>query len=223
MSHVSPNESPPSTPPTVFVVDDDDDLRESLVLLVDALGFPSRGFRDAREFLKFYDGAFPGCLVLDIRMPGQSGLAMYEQLLRQGKRLPVIFMTAHADVSTAVAAMKTGAIEFLEKPFDRTMLSERIRRALALDEQWRQGESRFRALDERLANLTATDRETLALLAEGRSNKGIAAQLMITERGVELRRSRLMHKLGVRTLAELLDLTTTHRVLEEVRRVSSVR
>lgn len=214
---------PIPSPPTVFVVDDDDDLRESLVLLIEALGFPARGFADGEEFRQWYDGAAPGCLVLDVWLPKRSGVELYELLLHEGKRLPVIFMTAHADVSTAVAAMKTGAIEFLEKPFDRTMLLDRIRKAIALDGEWRQRETEFRALDEQIASLTSTDRETLALLTEGHSNKSIAATVMISERAVELRRARLMQRLGARSLAELLDLTITHRVLEEVRFLSGQR
>lgn len=204
-------------PPTVFVVDDDDDLRESLVLLIEALGFAVRSFADGEEFRRTYDGITPGCLLLDVWLPTRSGIELYEQLLQEGKRLPVIFMTAHADVSTAVAAMKTGAIEFLEKPFDRVMLLDRIRKAIELDGQWRQRESEFRALDLQIAALTSTDRETLALLTQGHSNKSIAARLLISERAVELRRSRLMQRLGAKTLAELLDLTITHRVLDEVR------
>ena len=208
-----------STSPTVFIVDDDHDLRESLVLLVEALGLRARGFGSAAEFRHCYDGE-PGCLVLDIHMPGQSGLALYEQLIREGKRLPVIFITAHADVPTAVAAMKTGAIELLEKPFDRTALASRIHNALELDAAWRRHEVEFHRLDQQVSALTRTDRETLQLLLSGYSNKQIAARLMITERAVELRRARLMQKLGVRTLAELLDLTVTHRVLQEVRSMS---
>ncbi len=107
------------TTATVFVVDDDDEMRDSLATLLDVLGFAVRTFAGGSSFARFYRPEMPGCLVLDIRMPRQSGLELYEQLLREGKRLPVIFITAHADVSTAVAAMKTGAIEFLEKPFDR--------------------------------------------------------------------------------------------------------
>ena len=105
--------------PTVFVVDDDDEMRASLATLLDVLGFAVRTFSSASSFLRFYQAGMPGCLMLDIRMPRQTGLELYEQLLREGKRLPVIFITAHADVPTAVAAMKTGALEFLEKPFDR--------------------------------------------------------------------------------------------------------
>lgn len=209
-------------PATVFVVDDDRDFRESLLLLVEALGFPVCGFCDGPEFHSFYDNQ-PGCLILDVRMPQLSGPELYEQLLREDHRLPVIFITAHADVATAVAAMKSGAIEFLEKPFDRSTLGDRIRKALALDAQWRRQDAEFHVLEEQIAQLTRTDCETLELLVAGASNKSIAAQLMISERAVELRRARLMHRLNVRTMAELLHLTITHRILNDLRLCSPRR
>ena len=134
-----PREMPPAdySNPTVFVIDDDQQMLDSLEVLLDALGFRVQAFASPSSFQRVYRPEMPGCLLLDIRMPRQNGLELYEQLLREGKRLPVIFITAHADVSTAVAAMKTGAIEFLEKPFGREMLLDRVRKALALDAQWR--------------------------------------------------------------------------------------
>ena len=204
--------------PTVFVIDNDSAMRESLVESIGRLGFRALGFAEAGRFHRFYRANDPGCLVVDVHLPGRSGLELYEQLLREGKRLPVIFITAHPDVPTAVAAMKTGAIEFLEKPFDRTRLQALLEKALAIDAEWRRRDAEFRRLDERVAGLTRTDRETLQFLVSGHPNKKIAATLMITERAVELRRSRLMQKLGAHTLAELLDLTITHRVLDELRR-----
>jgi FixJ family two-component response regulator len=165
----------------------------------------------------------PGCLVLDIRMPRQSGIELYEQLLREGKRLPVIFITAHADVSTAVAAMKTGAIEFLEKPFDRQLLLDRVQKALQLDAQWRSQDAEFAELAERVARLSERERETLAMIQAGESNKMMAAKLFITERAVEMRRAAIMRKLQVGTVAELLDLTISHRILAELRQAADDR
>jgi FixJ family two-component response regulator len=150
-------------------------------------------------------------------------LELYEQLLREGKRLPVIFITAHADVSTAVAAMKTGAIEFLEKPFDRETLVDRVQRALALDAEWRRRDAEFASLHERVARLTPREQETLTLIQAGATNKAIAAQLSITERAVEMRRSAIMRKLQVRSAAEVIDLSTTHRILAELRRAAAER
>jgi len=202
--------------PTVFVVDDDRQMRDSLVLLIETMGFSARSFASASGFHRFYRGHFAGCLVLDVRMPIQNGLELYEQLIREGKRLPVIFITAHADVSTAVAAMKTGAVEFLEKPFDRHTLLARIEKALALDAQWRRREADFREMDARIAGLNERDRETLQLILSGTSNKVMSARLYISERAVEMRRAAIMRKLRVRSLTELLELTITHRLLAEI-------
>jgi FixJ family two-component response regulator len=159
----------------------------------------------------------PGCLVLDICMPQQSGLELYERLLLEGKRLPVIFITAHADVSSAVAAMKSGAVEFLEKPFDRATFVDHVQKALALDAEWRRQDSRYAATRERIEQLNEREFETLNLIQAGESNKSMAAKLFLTERAVEMRRSAIMKKLGVGSVAELIDLTTTHRMLTEFR------
>lgn len=205
--------------PTVSVVDDDDDFRESLLSLLTALGYCATGYRNADDYLRRADQADPGCLMLDIRMPGQNGIDFYGDLVRAGKKRPVIFITAHADVSTAVAAMKTGAIEFLEKPFRKEVLDELVARAFRLDAEWRGSEERFRRLDEAIRGLSATDLETLSLILAGETNKAMAARLFISERAVEMRRQRLMQKLGVRSVPELLDLAITHRVLAELRSV----
>ncbi len=212
---------PREYPPTVFVVDDDDAMRASLATLLDVLGFAVRTFPSAAAFERHYRSDMPGCLVLDIRMPRQSGLDLYRQLLLEGKRVPVIFITAHADVPTAVAAMKTGALEFLEKPFDRHMLLERIRAAIALDAEWRRREEDFVTLEGRIRRLNDRDRETLALVLAGEANKTMATKLSITERAVEMRRSAIMKKLEVESLAELMELAVTHRVLDELRHAAS--
>lgn len=210
-----------SRPPTVFVVDDDRPMRDSLVMLIETMGFAAQSFASAREFHRFYAAPQPGCLVLDVRMPRQGGLELYEQLVREGKRLPVIFITAHADVTTAVAAMKSGAIEFLEKPFDHETLRARIAKALALDAEWRRREAEFNAVAQRIARLNDRERETLELILAGAANKVMASRLFISERAVEMRRARIMHKLQVNSLAELVDLAVTHRLLSEISGLSS--
>jgi len=215
--------SSPPAEPTVFVVDDDQQMRDSLVALLEVLGFNVQVFSAPGGFHRFYRREMPGCLLLDIRMPRQSGLALYEQLLQEGNRLPVIFITAHADVSTAVAAMKTGAIEFLEKPFDRETLVDRVRKALALDAEWRRHDAEFAALNERIVRLTLRERETLELIQAGDTNKAIAARLSITERAVEMRRSAIMRKLQVRSAAEVIDISATHRILADLRRAAIER
>ncbi|HEY4308776.1 MAG TPA: response regulator [Pirellulales bacterium] len=205
-----------SNTPTVYVVDDDQPLRNSLVGLIKAMDFCAQGFASAAGFHRFYRRNLPGCLVLDVRMPGQGGLELYEQLLHEGKRLPVIFITAHADVPTAVAAMKTGAVEFLEKPFERDTLRAHLQKGLALDAEWRRHEAEFNAIDERIARLNERDLETLQLIIAGTSNKVMAARLFISERAVEMRRAAIMRKVEVRSLAELLELAITHRLAVEV-------
>ncbi len=212
--------SSPDTP-TIFVVDDDQQMRDSLCALLEALDFRVCAFGAPGAFLRHYRSEMPGCLLLDIRMPRQSGLEMYDQLLRGGKRLPVIFISAHADVTTAVAAMKTGAIEFLEKPFDRATLVEHVQRALALDAQWRRRDAEFAELSRRISRLNSRDRETLALIQAGETNKAMASRLQLTERAVEMRRSTIMRKLQVRSVVELIDLTATHRILADVRRAAA--
>lgn len=202
---------------TVFIVDDDFDMRSSLQVLVSAMGYQVRTFASAAEFRNQYHPDVPGCLILDIYMPVQNGLELYAELLHEGIRLPVIFITGHADVSTAVAAMKSGAIEFLEKPFDRHTLRRLIRHACALDISWRQHDARFAELQTQMQSLTGRERETLALIAEGAPNKTIAARLGLTERAVEMRRARIMQKFNVRSLAELLDRVVTYRLLAELR------
>ena len=203
--------------PTVFVVDDDRDFRESLVALLSALGHRVEAFDCAQAFRDAFIGGRPGCVLLDIRMPGESGIEMYSDMVRRGRRLPVIFVTAHADVTTAVTAMKTGAVEFLEKPFERNRLADLVDRALKLDAEWRQADQRFEELDESIQRLSENDRETLELIFEGATNKAMAARLFISERAVELRRQRLMQRLRVRSVPELLELAITHRVLSELR------
>lgn len=210
-----------SSRPTLFVVDDDELMRESLRTLLSVLGYDVLPFSTPGGFHRHYRAEMPGCLILDIRMPRQSGLELYEQLLQEGKRLPVIFITAHADVPTAVAAMKTGAVEFLEKPFDREKLLNRVRRALDLDAEWRSQDAQFAALAARIAVLNERDRETLQMIQAGESNKAMAAKLFISERAVEMRRSSLMKKLQVSSVAELIDLTSTHRILAELNNLKS--
>lgn len=209
--------------PTLFVVDDDHQMRDSLQTLLEVLGYAVAPFSAPGAFYRYYRAEMPGCLILDIRMPRQSGLELYEQLLQEGKRLPAIFITAHADVPTAVAAMKSGAVEFLEKPFERRTLLDRVERALELDATWRQQDAAFAILAARIAVLNDRDRETLKMIQAGELNKAMAAKLCISERAIEMRRSSLMKKLGVASVAELVDLTSTHRILDELRQNVDLR
>jgi len=196
--------------PTVYVVDDDPDLRDSLHWLMRTVGLRVEVFASAAEFLAGFSPGAPGCLVLDVRMPGTSGLDLYEALVARGEAIPVIFITAFADVPMAIRAMKSGAIEFVEKPFNRQTLLERVQRAIRDDADRRRLLADREAVGRRFQALTCKDLEVLGLIKDGQPNKSISAALNITTRAVEMRRAGLMKKLGVRTLAELLRLAFEH-------------
>jgi FixJ family two-component response regulator len=202
----------------VYIVDDDPDMRDSLLWLMKTVGIRAQTFASATEFLRDFTPNGPGCVILDVRMPGTSGLDLFEQLVARGEGMPVIFITAHADVPMAVRAMKSGAVEFVEKPFNRQTLLDKVQRAIKDDSERRSRMAARANLSGRFQRLTDKEREVLELIKEGRPNKEIASQLQITPRAVELRRSSLMRKLGVRSLIELLRLTIVREVgLEGVR------
>jgi FixJ family two-component response regulator len=182
-------------------------MRDSLRWLMTAVGLRVEVYGSAGEFLERFAPEGPGCLVFDVRMPGTSGLDLFEQLAARGEGTPVIFITAYADVPMAIRAMKSGAIEFVEKPFNRQQLLERVQRAVREDAERRRVLAAREAARRRLGRLTDKEREVLELVKDGRPNKAISATLSITPRAVEMRRSSLMRKLGVRTLAELIKLS----------------
>jgi FixJ family two-component response regulator len=203
--------------PVVYIVDDDPDMRDSLRWLLTTVGLRTLAFSSAAEFIREYSGHGPACLVLDIRMPGESGLDLLEQLTSSGLRIPVLFITAYADVPMAVRAMKSGAVEFLEKPFNGQVLLEKVQRALKRDADRLARESSLEQVQERLEKLTGKEREVLEMIWNGRPNKEIAARLDVTPRAVEMRRASLMRKLGVRSLPDLLRLTIGHDAALESR------
>jgi FixJ family two-component response regulator len=198
--------------PVVHVVDDDPDMRDSLTYLMQSVGLAVRTYDSAAEFLAEYRDQRPGCLLFDVRMPEISGLELYEQLLAQGVRLPVIFMTAFADVPMAVRALKSGAVEFIEKPFHMQSLLERVQRAIADDVARRAQGEQWDDFGRRLADLTSREREVLELVLTGVPNKAIANKLEITERTVELRRASVMKKLHVQSTIELIRLVTQYEI-----------
>jgi FixJ family two-component response regulator len=198
--------------PTVYIVDDDPDMRDSLHWLMRTVGLQVETFPSALDFLRNFAPRGPGCLIFDVRMPGTSGLDLFESLIARGEQMPVIFITAYADVPMAIWAMKSGAVEFIEKPFNRQTLLEKVQRAIRDDVQRRRHRADKEAIRTRFRRLTAKEREVLELIKEGQPNKVIATRLEITPRAVEMRRAGLMKKLGVRTLAELLRLTIAHEV-----------
>lgn len=192
--------------PTVYVVDDDADVRESLRWLLKTVGLRSVICASAEEFLREYREEGPACLVLDVRMPGSSGLDLFEATIARGGGLPVLFITAHADVPMAVRAMKSGAAEFLEKPFNAQVLLEKIQQALRESSARRERRAALDGSRARFETLSEKEREVLERIRAGMSNKEIATRLGVTLRAVEMRRAGLMRKLGVESLSELLRL-----------------
>ena len=193
--------------PIVFVVDDDDAVRNSLRLLLKSASLSTTAFASAQEFLAGWTTEQPGCLVLDVRMPGMSGLELQEELNRRGAIIPVIFISGHADVPMAVEAIQHGAFDFLQKPFSDQDLIDRIQRALAADADNRQALSQLDELRKRYATLTPREQEVLVLVTDGRANKVMAGDLGVSQRTIEIHRARVMEKMGARSIAQLVRMT----------------
>jgi FixJ family two-component response regulator len=192
--------------PTVFVVDDDEGVRNSLRFLLKSVGLATDALASAGEFLAAYKPDQPGCLVLDVRMPGMSGLELQQQLNLRGAVIPVIFITGHGDIPMAVEAMQQGAFDFLQKPFRDQDLIDRIQRALERDARNRAALNQHARIRERLASLTPREREVLALMTRGQPNKIMAAELGVSQRTVEIHRARVMEKSGAASLAQLVRM-----------------
>jgi FixJ family two-component response regulator len=191
----------------VYIVDDDPAVRDSLGLLMKSVGLASREFGSAADFLDNYDPVVPSCLVADIRMPGLSGLELQQVLLDRHAEIEIIFITGHGDVPMAVKAMKAGALDFIQKPFRDQELLDRINSALQSDEKRRESLEETSAIQTRLDTLTPREKEVLDKVVEGCANKVIAMDLGVSQRTVELHRARVMHKMGVRSLAQLVRIT----------------
>jgi two-component system response regulator FixJ len=194
------------TEPTVFVVDDDQEMRRSFKWLIESVRLPVEVFECAEAFLQAFNPSRPGCLLLDVRMPGMGGLRLLDWLRSQGAYLPVIVFTGHGDVSMAVEALKGGAFHFIEKPASCQQLVHCIQDALALDRDLRTKASKQAAIEARLAQLTPRERGVLERVVEGEPNKCIAMELGITERTVEKHRESIMEKMGTRSLAKLMQM-----------------
>lgn len=189
--------------PTVCIVDDDAEFRDSVAELLQSVGLNVRKFGSVAEFLKTALADGPTCLVLDVRMPGQSGLDLQRDLVAANRQVPIIFMTAHGDIPMTVRAMKSGAIEFLTKPFRDQDLLDAVEAGLSRDRTRRETETALAALKERFDSLSTREREVLLQVTAGRLNKQIAADLGIAEATVKVHRARLMRKMKVRSLPEL--------------------
>ena len=190
--------------PTVFIVDDDPAVREGLSRLVRSAGYPVECFETAAEFLETWRDDRPGCLVTDVRMPGMSGLELQERMRAEGSSIPTIVLTGFGDVPGAVRALKGGALDFLQKPFEPDVLLVRIAEALKEDARVRKASARAAEVRSRLTKLTPREREVMAHVIDGKANKVIALELGISERTVELHRGRVMRKVGARSVAQLI-------------------
>lgn len=192
--------------PKVFIVDDDEAIRDSLAWLFKTRGLEAETFASAEAFLSRCEPARAGCLVLDIRMPGMSGLELQEKLAGAGCTLPVIFLTGHGDVPMAVSAIKRGAFDFIEKPFNDNALVDLVIRGLEHDARARAQRAGQAGVASRLAQLTPREREVMELILAGKLNKVIADELDISMRTVEVHRARILEKMGVRSAVELAQL-----------------
>ena len=190
----------------VHVIDDDDAVRDSLAVLLESAGFAVRTYGSACVFLAAAAGLQGGCVLTDLRMPDMDGLALQRRLAEQRLRLPVIVMTGHGDVPVAVEALKAGALDFLEKPFDDEHLLSAVLRALAASQRTRREAAAAAGIAARLASLTPREREVLGRLVKGQPNKTIAYDLGTSPRTVEVQRARVMEKMGARSLAELVRM-----------------
>jgi two-component system, LuxR family, response regulator FixJ len=193
-------------PSTVFIVDDDSGVRSSIRVLLKSIGIAATALASAQEFLASFDPDQPGCLVLDIRMPGMSGMELQQQLNMRGAIIPVIFITGHGDVPMAVEAMQHGAFDFLQKPFRDQDLIDRIQKALARDRETRAALRKHSQIRERLDSLTPREKDVLRLLTQGQQNKVMAGELGLSQRTVEIHRAHVMEKMGASSVAQLVRM-----------------
>ena len=194
--------------PTVYVVDDDDAVRDSIALLLEIAGLDVECFADAESFRSAWRSDMAGCLLLDLRMPGISGIELQRFLVEQQSRLPIIFLSAHGDIPTTVRALKAGAIDFLTKPVDGALLVERVRVALGVSSEAVERRDEISEGSARLEQLTEREREVMKLALSGMSNKEIAQYVEISYRTVEYHRSRILFKTGASSLLQLAHRST---------------
>jgi len=193
--------------PTAYVVEDDESIRTLWRWLMESNEIPVRTFVSASEFIECYSANAPGCLILDLRLPGMNGLELQDYLNRRGIEIPIVFVTAHGDVRTAVTALKGGAVDFIEKPFNYRQAVSVVQKAFERDTASRSRRAREAETATRIAALTERERAVLQRVIGGKQNKVIADELEISVKTVEFHRSKLMEKMGVNSVAELVQLT----------------
>ncbi len=191
---------------TVFIIDDDQEVREAIALLMQSIELPAKTYQSAQDFLDNFDPKHPGCIVLDVRMKGMSGLALQEHLNKLSLAPPVIIVTGHGDVPMAVQAVQNGASNFIEKPFHEQVLLDSIHRALEEDAKQRGKAIKIAEIHKRLARLTRRERQVIDQVVKGKRNKNIATALHITQSTVEAHRAKAMEKLEAKSLSELMRI-----------------
>lgn len=204
--------------PTVFIVDDDEAVRDALGLLLRSVGLASEAHASGDEFLATFDPGRPGCLLLDVRMPGASGPEVQARLAALGSSLPIIFLTAHGDIDMAVKAVKAGAFDFIQKPFRDQVLLDKIQFALTRDARLRQERREIDAVRSRIASLTPREHELLEMVVAGRANKVIAEELGISQRTVEIHRAHVMRKMEADSVTDLVRMLMRARPQDPVTR-----
>ena len=196
----------------VFVVDDDQAMRNSLKWLIESVGMKVETYSTADEFIQNYYPGRAGCLLLDVRMPGMSGLELQEHFIKHQINIPIIIITGHGDVPMAVRAMKSGAVDFNEKPFNDELLLESIRNALSMDVEQRAAQAERAEIATRLANLTPREHEVMEMVTAGKANKEIAQTLGVSAKTVEAHRSRVMEKMQADSLADLVKMAVAANI-----------
>jgi len=194
---------------TVFIIDDDREVREALQLLMESVGLNVVSFDSANAYLEQFDAARPGCIILDVRMPGMSGLDLQNLLLEQPLCPPIIIITGHGDVPMAVRAVQAGAVDFIQKPFNDQALLDSVHRALEHDARQRGEASHIAEIKQKLSRLTPREREVLELVVQGLRNKLIASELSVSQSTVEAHRAKVMEKMEAKTLSDLMRMMLT--------------
>lgn len=195
----------------VHIIDDNVSLRNMVVKLVGSVGLASKPYSSADEFLSSYDGSRPGCIILDLRMPGMTGTQALTRFAEKDIKLPVIILTGYGDIPTAVRSLKQGAVDFIQKPFNPQVLIERIQTSIEEDAMRAQADHEFSALTERFIRLSLREREILDLVVDGKTSKEIARTLNISSRTVDVHRTNVMRKVGASSVAELVGLAMAAR------------